>query len=422
MAFVRLMVPNKSTVTLIAEPNKEYNVIFDLTKDDDSENFKIQGPSEKAQELYNQLPVPEHIQVAASPFLKDSIESQIQAKIASLKEQDLSKFKDLLAKDSISQSMYDFIELDRGYYYGAVQGTISFIKLLMNERKKGVFTEAIKNMWANTFDNDLLTRPDFQKTDWGYALAENYLFYQGYKQASFDVQKFRNSLTNIFYPKKILENAEKLLPTHNLEYFKAIYLYTELLQKDYQKEFITLYDEFKSTYPNSSYSQYLEPLIAPVVDFHKKAEQPFAKDIKFVENYGKITDFNDLLSHFKGKKLYLDIWGTWCGPCKVEFQHKSALNALLKSKDVDILYICEGRNSKEEVWKNMIKFYGLDGQHLMANEALLTDIFKIFGNDGSFYYPRYILIDENGKTIKSVAAKPSELETLKAQLTEMESL
>jgi thiol-disulfide isomerase/thioredoxin len=163
-------------------------------------------------------------------------------------------------------------------------------------------------------------------------------------------------------------------------------------------------------------------LIAPVVDFHKKAEQPFAKDIKFVENYGKITDFNDLLSHFKGKKLYLDIWGTWCGPCKVEFQHKSALNALLKSKDVDILYICEGRNSKEEVWKNMIKFYGLDGQHLMANEALLTDIFKIFGNDGSFYYPRYILIDENGKTIKSVAAKPSELETLKAQLTEMESL
>ncbi len=66
----------------------------------------------------------------------------------------------------------------------------------------------------------------------------------------------------------------------------------------------------------------------------------------------------------------------------------------------------------------MIKFYDLEGYHIMANEKLLADIIKIFGNNGSFYYPRYILIDANGKTIKSTAAKPSELSALKQQIEE----
>lgn len=420
MAFVQLMVPNKPMATLIVEPGKEYIVNFDYTKDANPQNFEIQGDDNKIQKLYNQLPQPNHIQEAAGPLLKDSIASQIQTKISNLKKEDLSKFKDLLAKDSIGQSMYNFIALDRDYYYSAVQGTVAFIKFLMDERQKGSFTENIKAMWKETFNNDLLTREDFQKTNWGYALAENYLFYKGYEDAAFDLATFRNSISDKFYPQMLLENAKKYLSPPTLEYFKAVYLYTEMLQKDYQKEFIAIYDEFKTAYPNSSYSPYLEPMVAPIVAFHKKAEQPFAQDIKFVEDYNTITNFNDLLSHFKGKKIYIDIWGTWCGPCKTEFQHKSDLDKLLKSKGVNALYICEGRISKEEAWKNMIKFYGLEGHHLMANEALLTDIFSIFGNNGSFYYPRYILIDEEGNIAQSVAAKPSEPEALEEQLTAME--
>src|SRR5690606_21248117 len=113
MAFVQLMVPNKPMATLIVEPGKEYIVNFDYTKDANPQNFEIQGDDNKIQKLYNQLPQPDHIQEAAGPLLKDSIASQIQTKISNLKEEDLSKFKDLLAKDSIGQSMYNFIALDR---------------------------------------------------------------------------------------------------------------------------------------------------------------------------------------------------------------------------------------------------------------------------------------------------------------------
>src|SRR5690606_34708594 len=191
--------------TLIVEPGKEYIVNFDFIKSADPHNFEIQGNDSKIQKLYNQLPQPDHIQEAASPLLKDSIASQIQTKIANLKEEDLSKFKDLLTKDSISQTMYNFIALDRDYYYSAVQGTVAFIKFLMDERQKGSFTENIKAMWKETFNNDLLTREDFQKTNWGYALAENYLFYKGYENAAFDLATFRNSLSDKFYPHLLLE-------------------------------------------------------------------------------------------------------------------------------------------------------------------------------------------------------------------------
>tara|TARA_R110002049_G_scaffold22979_4_gene81522 strand:+ start:401 stop:1909 length:1509 start_codon:yes stop_codon:yes gene_type:complete len=422
IAFVCLMAPKKSPVTLIVEPGNAYVVNFDFTQEASSKTYKILGSTKKIQELYNKLPLPEHIQVAARPFFKDSVASQIQSKIADLKGQELSPFKDLLAKDSISKSMYDFIELDRSYYYSAVQGTVGFIKFIMNEREPGVFTEDLKNMWTNTFNNDLLSRADFQKTNWGYALAENYLFYKDYNEFSFDIDKIRNSNDDIFFLRRTLNNAEKHLSPYALEYYKAVYLYMELLQKDYQKEFITIFDEFKKDYPTSTYSEYLAPMVATVVDFHKKTEQPYDASIKFVENYDKITNFTDLLSQFKGKKIYIDIWGTWCSPCKKEFEHKDDLKKLLNSKDVEVLYICEGRNSKEDVWKNMIKFYDLEGHHLITNEELLADIIKIFGNNSSFYYPRYILIDENGKTIQSVAAKPSQLEKLKEQLTQFESI
>ena len=151
----------------------------------------------------------------------------------------------------------------------------------------------------------------------------------------------------------------------------------------------------------------------PIVDFHKKVEDVSLNDkYKFIDNYKNINSFEELTKTIRGKKTYIDIWGTWCAPCKEEFKYKNDLNQLLKSKNINTLYICEGRNSKEKVWKEMIKGYELNGYHIMANEKLMADIFNIFGQNGSFSYPRYILIDENGEIIFENAKRPSEIKEL----------
>jgi len=36
-------------------------------------------------------------------------------------------------------------------------------------------------------------------------------------------------------------------------------------------------------------------------------------------------------------------------------------------------------------WKNMIKFYNLEGSHIRANAQLIADLRKLFDNNGSIY-------------------------------------
>ena len=66
----------------------------------------------------------------------------------------------------------------------------------------------------------------------------------------------------------------------------------------------------------------------------------------------------------------------------------------------------------------MIKFYDLEGQHLLANEKLIADIIDKFGNNGSFAYPRYMLVDENGNVVNAEASYPSQIEQLEKEINE----
>ncbi len=78
----------------------------------------------------------------------------------------------------------------------------------------------------------------------------------------------------------------------------------------------------------------------------------------------------------------------------------------------------QGHFSQHLTKANVIKAYNLEGQHILANEKLLADIINKFGNNGSFAYPRYLLIDENGKVVNSQASYPSKTRKLEKEIME----
>ena len=39
-------------------------------------------------------------------------------------------------------------------------------------------------------------------------------------------------------------------------------------------------------------------------------------EVVIVEDHLQINSFDELTAKFKGKVLYIDIWATWCGPCR----------------------------------------------------------------------------------------------------------
>ena len=101
-----------------------------------------------------------------------------------------------------------------------------------------------------------------------------------------------------------------------------------------------------------------------------------------------------ILEPFKGRVVYLDIWGTWCGPCKEKLKESHFVKDQLK--DYDIVYLYMANTSPEQSWKNVIKEYNLTGPncvHYNLPAAQQRAIEKFLKVDS---FPTYKLIDKQG--------------------------
>lgn len=149
-----------------------------------------------------------------------------------------------------------------------------------------------------------------------------------------------------------------------------------------------------------------------------KLGKPLGDRMRVVDDYQNINSLKDCVQSFKGKKVYVDVWATWCRPCIEEFGHQTQLKELLKSGETEILYISLDKENDDAKWKEMIKLYNLEGKHIRANKNLVADLTKIKNQNGIIDVPWYILMDEKGNILKRHAKKPSELEELKKELQE----
>ena len=69
-----------------------------------------------------------------------------------------------------------------------------------------------------------------------------------------------------------------------------------------------------------------------------------------------------ILEPYKGKFVLLDVWGTWCGPCKEALSHSAEEYERLKDYDIEFLYLANG--SPQTSWENVIKEYNVSGDNV----------------------------------------------------------
>lgn len=154
------------------------------------------------------------------------------------------------------------------------------------------------------------------------------------------------------------------------------------------------------------YKGYLAESIALKTELPKGAPSP---TFEAYENYkGGTTSLSDL----KGKYVYIDVWATWCGPCKVEIPSLKALEKQYHGKNIQFvsLSIDDDRShggswdKAREDWKAMIADKELSGVQLFAPNGWQSQFvldYKIKG------IPRFILIDPNGNIVTPDAPRPS---------------
>ena len=127
-------------------------------------------------------------------------------------------------------------------------------------------------------------------------------------------------------------------------------------------------------------------------DFANAASLRPSSDVEGMSDGEKI--FRKIIEPYKGRIIYVDIWGTWCSPCKSNLKESWKVKEALKDYDIVYLYLCN--RSSEESWKNVIKEYNLTGDncvHYNLPEDQQAAIERYVGISG---YPTYKLIDKEG--------------------------
>ena len=169
-------------------------------------------------------------------------------------------------------------------------------------------------------------------------------------------------------------------------------------------------------FSNSKYSQFLLPEIEIIRDYQQKISGKLNDQINFIADTENINSLKELISLYKGKNLYIDVWKTTCVPCKEEFKHAKELKVMLKQHDIQPLYISFDEVYSKKNCPDMIKYYNLEGDHIINNDTFHTDLFKEYQGDGGVAVPWYMIVNKKGEIVVRHAKRPSDKSELEKQL------
>lgn len=127
-----------------------------------------------------------------------------------------------------------------------------------------------------------------------------------------------------------------------------------------------------------------------------------APDFSFADATGKVISLSD----FKGKVVYVDVWATWCVPCRAEMPKLKELEKEYHGKDIVFLSVSVDPQKDYAKWERFVIEHELKGVQLFAGDkAKELDL-----PYGIRSIPRFILVGKDGSLIEKDAPRPSSSE------------
>lgn len=127
--------------------------------------------------------------------------------------------------------------------------------------------------------------------------------------------------------------------------------------------------------------------------------------------------FRKIVEPYRGRFIYLDVWGTWCAPCKEMMTHVPKMKQQLK--DLNIVYLYLVNHSNEQAWKTAIAQFHLTGEnsiHYNLPEKQQSALERYIGVAG---YPTYKIVAPNGNLLPTVAPRPDHPEAIRHIIEEV---
>ena len=116
-----------------------------------------------------------------------------------------------------------------------------------------------------------------------------------------------------------------------------------------------------------------------------------------------------ILDRYKGKTALIDIWATWCGPCRVAIDQMKPMKQELEGKDIVYIYMTSS-TSEFDTWKELIP--DIHGEHYYLTEEQLNHILQQYGEQA---YPTYAIYNPKGERTYLTTGFPG-VEAMKKEL------
>jgi thiol-disulfide isomerase/thioredoxin len=176
------------------------------------------------------------------------------------------------------------------------------------------------------------------------------------------------------------------------------------------KDGIALYDKYKPIIKEYIDNNLLiSKLAEKMADLRRTQGKETITDLILKAKSKRISNFWEMLKNKnKNKIMYIDFWGTWCGPCRAELPYTVKLYNYYKNKPVSVVMICLYSNKND--WEKAIPKISKMSNNYFLNEddsKILADELKVTG------FPTHMIIDKKGELITKNIPSPADKEIKK---------
>jgi len=311
-------------------------------------------------------------------------------------------------KNAIDYETYKKIE-DQEYFDYQLKTHASIMKLLNEfEIENENFLESQANKFRFQMLNNLIT-----KLGEDYFAGKTKGIITQYLDSEIDKIDFKDSVmfaSNNDYKYFLSSYFVSGLTSGDL---KTLELYNEELLEMQKKSIVTTLKRGISFYNMDKLDVYYQTyvkLAANDKDINRTKEKyDRIKNLKKGSpspsfNYPDSSGKNISLESLKGKLVYVDVWATWCGPCKAQIPFLKQLEEKYREEDIAFVSLSIDQLKNISKWKDMIVDKELEGIQIIADKAWQSKFVTDYVIEG---IPRFVLIDKDGNLMDPMAPRPA---------------
>lgn len=358
---------DKKIMTFLNDWQTNYFNIPENTLMEHTFYLTAQYNKEKKSKNMDRFLAPDYLQ-----YLKDLQTKQMDMlKKVKYKDQDFSRVFSDFIYISYWRELIRATNLLR-YYNHKVPVILLDEMLKMKVEQPGFVDKSYAKLWLWSYIEAMEDKEIIKPT------LKDYVF----KTASY----FKNPQLREFY---LLNQLESKVNSNSLIFFEDLFSSCAscVTTSEGKERFETLYNKGKA-------------LIA-----QNKFDGEPASELIFITVEGKKV----ALSDFAGKYVYIDIWATWCGPCKQETPHFLKLAERMQEKNIVFLSLSVDGRASEQAWKKYVIEHDLQKNCVAGwtGNGFRNSFITSYGIKG---IPRFMLVGPDGNMIFHNCWRPSNVQ------------